>query len=327
MSTFSASDSWIPAQLRKPVKEALDSGWVPAKGRTKNGGWWIYSPKKTQKFYVPITCKSPDIVAKKLRELITKAYLAEQQSSFVKGHEGATPDALDHLMGMAENIVGSGARIIPGPSMQMECPNCEVSFSSWEAFAEHQDDCDARVIALNAEAQAKEEPAETVPDLTEPAQSGTIGTKEETPVATESTTPTPAPKPGPKASRKKGYTWTVVKGKENPLHEVLYEACRYTRRFKNETDSKYSLRLAQYIEAEDLLSRLEFADPDMQATAVLEQIRELVGAGVPDDGEEIEQLKKDATEKDAQITALTEKVGELRGLMRSLSELAEEADK
>lgn len=326
MTTFSASDSWIPAQLRKPVREALESGWLPAKGRTKSGGWWIYSPKKTQKFYVPITCKSPDIVAKKLRELITKAYLAER-SSFVQGHGDGGADT-PQMMEMVEGIIADGVRIIPGSDMQMECPVCEVSFMSWEAFAAHQEGCLAKEAARNAEEQAKGQPAETVPDLTEPAQSGTIGTKEETPVATESTTPTPAPKPGPKASRKKGYTWTVVKGKENPLHEVLYEACRYTRRFKNETDSKYSLRLAQYIEEQDLLSRLAFADPDMQATALLEQIREIVGAGEPEDNEEAEQLKKDAAEKDEQITALTAKVGELRGLIRSLSELAsEEADK
>lgn len=321
MSTFSASDSWIPAQLRKPVKEALESGWLPAKGRTKSGGWWIYSPKKTQKFYVPITCKSPDIVAKKLRELITKAYLAER-SSFVQGHGDGGADT-PQMMEMVENIIADGVRIIPGSDMQMECPVCEVSFMSWEAFAAHQEGCLAKEAAKNAEEQAQEEVVETVPDLTEPAQSGTIGTKEETPVATESTTP--APKPGPK-SKRGGYTWTTVKGKENHLHEVLYEAVRYNRRLKNETDSKYSLRLAQYIEEQELLSRLVMGEPDMQATLLLEQIREIVGVGA-DDSEEIEQLKKDSAEKDEQITTLDAKVGELRGLLRTLSELAEEENK
>lgn len=343
---FDPSASWIPAQLKRPVKEALEAGWTPGKDRIKAGGWFIYSPKKTEKFYIPITCKDPDNVAKKLRALISKAYLTETNA--FEPDMAREPGKTDDLVRLSEGAVLDGAIIRPGPVPSIQCPDCDLEFTGWDAFAAHQAPCQERVRARLAEEQAAQVPEEqgeadvlsegasqTVPDSTEPAQSGTIGTKEETSMASESTTPAPetkrtgAPTHNPKTGRKRGYSWTPVKGKENPLHEVLYEACRYTRRFKNETDSKYSLRLAQYIEDEGLLNRLAFdVDVEAGATLLLDQVRELLGIeeSKPDEGA-IEQLKQDIATKDEQIADLTKKVGEYSDFFSAMSEMAPKESK
>jgi hypothetical protein len=338
--TFDPSDSWIPAGLRKPVKEALESGWTPGPDRLKRGGWFIYSPKRSEKFYIPITCKDPDTVAKKLRALISKAYLSEKNA--FEPDLARVPGAIDHLVRLSDEAVLDGAVIIPGPTPIIRCPDCDDEFTGWEAFAVHQGPCQENVAAALEAKQEKQVPeeggdaavpsegvTESVADSTEPVHSGRIGTKEETPLATEKNAASPQPTHNPETGRKRGYTWTRVNGKEDPLHEVLYEAVRYTRRFKNETDSKYTLRLAQYIETEGLLDRLVFADPDMQATALLEQIRELLGEGVtpgPSE-EEIEQFKKDIEKKDEEIAALTKKVDEMSEFFSTMSEMGKEFKK
>lgn len=334
---FDPSASWVPAQLRKPVKEALSQGWTPGKDRVKAGGWFIYSPKRTEKFYVPITCNDPDMLARKLRSLINKAYLAED-SAFEPGIS-SMPGQVEKIHRIQDKVLEAGPGIAQGPSPYLTCPDCDGEWLEIEGFMAHQAACQERVRAHLAAEQERTVPEEgdgavrpsegvsqDVTDSTEPVHSGTISTKEETPLADESSTPTP--KPGPKTGRARGYTWTQVTGKENPLHEVLYEAVRYTRRFKNETDSKYTLRLAQYIEAEGLLNRLAFADPDVQATATLEKIRELLGGGEDQSTEEdaltIKQLEDEVAKKTAEIETLTNKVTNLRGVLDTLSSLAKE---
>lgn len=323
-SVFDPSASWIPKQLKKPVKEALDAGWTPADKRLGGGGWFIYSPKRTEKFCVPITCKDPDDLAKVLRSLISKAYLNEP-SAFRKTPPQAEAGYIQELADMA---IMKGATIIPGETPFIRCPVCDEEYEGWEAFANHQEACDRVAHAAKQEQQVPEEQGEadrpsedasqSVPDSTKPAQSGTIGTKEETPLASEdTTTPTPTPK-----KRKGGYTWTHV---EEPLHKLLYEAIRYTRRWKGETDSKWAKRLAQYIDEEGLLNTLVFeVDVDARSAHVLDQIRELLGEE-PGNGaseEEIEQFKKDLAEKDEQIAALTRKVGEYGDFFSAMSEMA-----
>lgn len=344
---FDASASWIPAQLKKPVKEAIEAGWTPGKDRIKAGGWFLYSPKKTEKFYIPITCKDPDNVAKKLRALISKAYLTEK-NAFEPDMPRNMTGEVNGLVHLSTQAVLDGAIILPGPVPSIRCPDCDLEFTGWDAFAAHQEPCRERVRARLAAEQAalvpeegdkadspSEDVLQSVTDSTEPVHSGIIGTKEETPLADESNTGTPerratTPSHDPKTGRKRGYTWTRVNGKEDPLHEVLYEAVRYTRRFKNETDSKYTLRLSQYIETEGLLDRLAFADPDMQATATLDKIRELLGGGEAQGTEEdaltIKQLEDSVAEKTTEIETLKAKVTNLRGVLDTLSSLAKETD-
>lgn len=390
---FDPSANWIPAQLKKPVREALDAGWKPGKDRIKAGGWFLYSPKGSEKFYIPNTCKDPDTVAKKLRALISKAYLSEPNAF----EPTMPPEAAALLQDWSESAIMSGAVIIPGPIPHIRCPVCDLEYEGWEAFANHQGECGeaaiaaaeksspekerARVVALRTEGKTYSEivemvdlpqhevaalvaslngglppkkpkpvlpkgggavrPAEGVlqsaTDSTESVHSGTISTKEEAPLATESTTPTP--KPGTKQEseatpkpRKGGYKWTQVNGRGNPLHEIVYEAVRMNRRFNAETDSKYAKRLADYIEGEGLLGKLPNADPDVQAAYVLGQIKELLGLGQPQEPEEdpevIKQLQVQVAEKDAEIANLTKKVGEYTDFFLAMSEMApKEKDK
>lgn len=324
MSVFDPSASWIPAQLKKPVKEALRQGWKPGKDRIKGGGWFIYSPKRTEKFYIPITCKDPDEVAKKLRSLVNKAYTHEA-SAF---EPTPPPGSAEYLSHLADQAIMKGAMIIPGPVPRIRCPLCDVEYVDWEAFANHQEECTAAHPPAVQQAEVPEEGAgaespseDVVQDVTEsvePEHPGTISTKEETQLDAENTTPTPEPT----RKKKGGYTWTHV---QEPLHQVLYEAVKYNRRWKDETDSKWTKRLAQYIAEEGLLDRIAVAgDPDMQATVLLDQIRELLGEGViqgPSEAE-VEQFKKDIAEKDTQIADLTKKVNEYGDFFSAMSEMA-----
>lgn len=336
-ASFDPMASYVPAGLKKPVKEALAMGWKPGEKRVTKGGWYIYSPKGTQKFYVPITCKDADELAKKLRSLMSKAFLSEK-SAFAKHYP--PKDEVSELMRGVHVLQDAGATVIPGTVPLIRCNDCDTEFPGWEQYASHQDVCQANVKAALAakqeravpkEGQGADRPSEgvsqDVTESTESVHSGTISTKEETPLATESSTPAPKPAP-PKTGRRRGYTWTQVTGKENPLHEILYEAVRYNRRLKDEVDSKYSLRLAQYIESEDLLSRLSFGDPDMQATSILEKIRDLVGGGEQENEEAaqtIKQLQEDVATKTTEIEALTKKYTDLRAVLSTFSDLANEA--
>lgn len=378
--SFDPSASYVPAGLRKAAKEATNLGWTAKKSGRE--GWFLRSPKGSEKFYVPITCKDPDALARKLRSKINNAYVNER-SAF---KPDLPPEAAGAMLALAESAMAKGAVIVPGPDPHITCPVCDEEYEGWEAFANHQDRCAkaadaakqakerARVVALRAAGKTYSEIADavslprhevaaivaalngdlpakqpkavpeegdgavrpsegvsqSVTDSTESVHSGTISTKEETPLATESSTP----KPGPKAEakpRKGGYKWTQVNGRGNPLHEIMYEAVRMNRRFNAETDSKYAKRLADYIEGEGLLGKLPDADPDVQAAYMLGQIKELLGVGEPQESEEdaetIKQLEASVAEKDAEIVTLNKKVGDLRGVLSTLSDLAKETDK
>lgn len=389
--SFDPSASYVPAGLRKAAKEATNLGWTAKKSGRE--GWFLRSPKGSEKFYVPITCKDADALARKLRSKINNAYVNER-SAF---KPDLPPEAAHAMLALAESAMAKGAVIVPGPDPHITCPVCDEEYDGWEAFANHQDACakaaaeakrakeKARVVDLRAAGKTYSEIAEVVDlprhevaaivaalngdlpakqpkavpeegggaarpsegvsqdatDSTEPVHSGTISTKEETPLATTSSTPTPKPGPkqAPKAQatpaqetgRKTGYKWTQVKGRENPLHEIIYEAVRMNRRFTGETDSKWTKRLADYIEGEGLLGKLPEADPDVQAAYVLGQIKELLGVGEPqaseEDAETIKKLEASVAEKDTEIATLNKKVGDLRGVLSTLSDLAKETDK
>lgn len=384
--SFDPSASYVPAGLRKAAKEAINLGWTAKKSGRE--GWFLRSPKGSEKFYVPITCKDPDALSRELRKRINNAYVNER-SAF---KPDLPPEAAQAMLALADSAIAKGAVIVPGPDPHITCPVCDEEYEGWEAFANHQDACAkaaaeakhakerARVVALRAAGKTYSEIAEAVslprhevaaivaalngdlpakqpkavpeeggsavrpsegvpqdaPGSTELGHSGTISTKEETPLATESTTP--APKPGPKQApktqgtpaaqptRKTGYKWTQVKGRENPLHEIIYEAVRMNRRFTGETDSKWTKRLADYIEGEGLLGKLPEADPDVQAAYVLGQIKELLGVGEPQESEEdaetIKKLEASVAEKDAEIATLTKKVGEFSDFFSAMSEMA-----
>jgi hypothetical protein len=334
---FDPSASWIPAQLKKPVKEAIEAGWIPGKDRIKAGGWFLYSPKRTEKFYIPVTCRDPDQVAKKLRSLVSKAFLSER-TAFSPNYPD--PDEIDELVRGVGVLSDAGATVIPGPTPIIRCRECDVEFPGWEQYASHQETCaaappaDVQQEGVPEEGGEADTPSEGVTQdatvSTEPVHSGIIGTKEETPVASQNDTvaPKPAdpaqPKRNPGTGRKQGYKWTQVNGRDNPLHEILYEAVRMTRRFKEETDSKYTRRLAEYIEDEGLLGKLPDADPDVQAAFLLGKIRELLGEGVvegPSD-EDIEKFKADIASKDEEIAALTKKNSEYADFFSAMSEMA-----
>lgn len=152
-------------------------------------------------------------------------------------------------------------------------------------------------------------------------------------MASVSTTPAPkpgpkvTPKPGPeidpKTGRKRGYRWTQVTGKGNPLHEILYTAVRMNRRVRDETDSQWTLRMAEFIEAEGLLGKLPDADPELRAAYLLNQIREVLypdGEPVEENPEEIEQYEQAIAAKDAEIATKNE---EIEGLNKEVSTLKE----
>lgn len=380
--SFDPSASYVPAGLRKAAKEATNLGWTAKKSGRE--GWFLRSPKGSERFYIPITCKDADALSRKLRSKINNAYVNER-SAF---KPDLPPEAAATMLALAESAMAKGAVIVPGPDPHITCPVCDEEYEGWEAFANHQEACSkaaaeakqakerARVVdlraagktyseiaemvslprhevaaivaSLNGDLPAKQakavpeeggsadRPSEGVPqsatDSTESGHSGTISTKEETPLATESNTPTPKPGPKPEAKpRKGGYKWTQVNGRGNPLHEIMYEAVRMNRRFNAETDSKYAKRLADYIEGEGLLGKLPNADPDVQAAYVLGQIKELLGVGEPQESEEdaetIKQLQVSVAQKTEEIDTLTKKVGDLRGILSTFSDLAKEAEK
>lgn len=324
-ASFEPSASYVPAGLRKAAKEALNMGWTARKSGRE--GWFLRSPKGKQKFYLPVSCKDADALARELRSRINKAYLAE--SGGVGPKYGDVPGAVDQLTRMQDKVMEqTGASIRQGPDPTLACPDCDGEWLEVDGFMAHQEACQANVRARLAAAHA----SQGVTEQAESAHSGTISTKEEAPLATQSSTPTPkpGPKPGPapqrnpETGRKQGYQWTQVNGRGNPLHEIIYEAVRMTRRFKDETDSKYSKRLADYIEGEGLLAKLPDADPDVQAAYVLGQIRDLLGGGEPQglSEEEVEQFKKDIAERDEQIAGLTKKVDEYKDFFSAMSEMA-----
>lgn len=320
-NAFNPQASYVPAGLRKPAAEAIAMGWT-AKKSGGRGGWFIQSPKGTEKFYVPITANDPDTLAKKLRAKMSKAYLAEQSAFEPNGPRKMTY-AVEELARASAEVIEDGATITPGPVPQIGCKDCDASFTGWDAFAQHQEACKERTAAALAAAQQ----AEVLPEGSEPdrpsegqaedapenqqesGQAGTITTEEEAVPEAAASHPV----------KKGGYTWTHVK---EPLHRVIYAAIRYNRRWKGETDSEWSKRLAAYMEQENLLDGLTpnvEAVEDGEATRLVAQIRRLLG------GEEMESLRAQVTELAGKNEEMGEENERLKSTLRTLSDLAREA--
>lgn len=324
---------YVPAGLRKAVDEALRLGWTAKK--SGSGGWTIRSPKGTQSFYVPITAKDPDALATRLRSKMSKAYLTEK-SAF---HPSLPDEVVNAVMPAVEASLAEGVSIQPGTSPTSVCPDCNVEFLTWEAFAAHQKGCQERVAAEREALEEKiltlytegtsvadislavnlhhTEVLETIApfvadeqerteDVPEETQSGTIAHEEETLADTnEGQVPT-------RARAKRG-TWTLTTN--DPLHRALYVAIRTNPRRTNETDSKWARRLADYFVEESLLDEVlpEFEPTDeVTAGRVLAQIRALVGA------DEADGLK-------AKVAELTQANERLRTTLTTFSDLAREA--
>lgn len=338
--SFDPSASYVPAGLRKAAREAVSLGWTAKKSGRE--GWFIRSPKGTQKFYVPITCKDADALSRKLRSLVNKAYLSE--GGGLLPDFGAEPGAIAHLVGLQDKVMELGVSINQGPDPTLTCRDCDGEWVEIEGFIAHQDACRERVRARLAAEQAKEVPEEQgeadrpsdgvqqdVTDSTKPGHSGIISTKEETPLATTSSTP--APKPGPKTTRnpetgrKQGYKWTQVNGRGNPLHEIIYTAVRMNRRLRDETDSQWTRRLADFIESEGLLGKLPDATPEGQAAYMINQIKDVIwpnGMPVDQDPEEIEQYQQEIATKNEEIEGLKKEVGTLKEFLGTMNSLAQE---
>lgn len=311
--SFDPQASYVPAGLRKATKEALSQGWTAKK--SGSGGWFIRSPKGTQKFYIPITAKDPDALATKLRSLINKAYLAERTSFEQRAGGGTAPkDVVDRFSKAGDVVIErTGAAIQTGPSPTLTCPDCDGEWLEIEGFMAHQPACQERVRARLADEQARAVPeegddavepsTERTEDVPEQTQSGTIAHEEETLADTEEV----------QASKRTRRSWTLTTN--DPLHRALYVAIRTNPRRTSETDSKWARRLADYFVEESLLDEVlpEFEPTDeVSAARVLAQIRALVGA------DEAEALK-------VRIEELESKNEGLRTTLRTFSDLAREA--
>lgn len=311
--SFDPQASYVPAGLRKAVKEALSQGWTAKK--SGSGGWFLHSPKRSQKFYVPITAKDPDALASKLRSMINKAYLAERSAFENRGPDDEDYEQIVKKTSHAgERVIEyTGAAIQTGPSPTLTCPDCDGEWLEIEGFMAHQKACQERVRERLAAEQAEQVPVEASADdepstertdvVPEQPQSGTIAHEEET-LTDKADAPV----------RRRG-AWTLTTN--DPLHRALYVAIRTNPRRQHETDSKWARRLADYFIEEDLLDEVlpDFEPTDeVSAARTLAQIRALVGA------DEAEALK-------VQVQELTEKNTALRTTLTTLSELAQEADK
>lgn len=297
-SSFDPSARYVPRGLRKAASEALSQGW---KAKPTHNGWFLKSPKGSQEFYIPNSAKDPDALAKILRSRINRAYLTEK--SAFEADLNAVPGMVDRLMDGVNGAVESGASFHPGPDPTSTCIVCDVEFTSWDAFAAHQGACEAAALAaLGAEQEGKASPEvepavepseglvvevpEDASETNKTSETGTIGTKEETPLATENT------------HKRGGYTWTYVQAET--LHRAIYEAIAKKARRKGETDSKWSKRLAEHIESEGLLNNV-FIQSDDSDTSILNQIRALLG-----DTEEVEALKQRVQTLSNTLTTLSE---------------------
>lgn len=305
--------SYVPAGLRKAVKEALDQGWTAKK--SGSGGWFIRSPKGTQKFYIPITAKDPDALATVLRSKINKAYLREPTSFERRAGGGTAPqETIDRMTAAGDVVIHmTGAGIRQGPAGVLTCPDCDGEWVEIDGFIGHQDECRERVRAALTAEQAQEVPEEgddvvepsegRTEDVPEQTQSGTIAHEEETLTDTQEVQ---------KPKQKRG-SWTLTTN--DPLHRALYIALREAPRRTNETDSKWARRLADCFIEQDLLAEVlpEFEPTDeVSASRVLAQIRTMLGA------DETEALK-------VQVDELKTANESLRTTLRTFSELAREA--
>lgn len=340
--------SYVPAGLRKAVSEALRLGWTAKK--SGQGGWRIHSPKGTQRFYIPITAKDPDALATVLRSKMSKAYLTEK-SAF---HPSLPEGIVNAVMPAVEATLAEGVSIQPGTSPTSVCPDCEVEFLTWEAFAAHQKACQERVAAEREAIEEKilslysegnafkdiasavnlplDEVEEIIAALTEGAEQVEVpeegddvvvpseGRTEDVPEQTQSGTiaheeETLTDTEEVRVPKQKRGSWTLTTN--DPLHRALYVALREAPRRANETDSKWARRLADCFMEKDLLAEVlpEFEPTDeVSASRMLAQIRVLVGA------DEADGLK-------AKVEELTEANERLRTTLTTFADLAQEASK
>lgn len=119
----------IPKELRTTVRRAISMGWTAKK--TSSGGHTMYSPKKTERFYVPITAKDPHSLARTFDTLISKAFIAEEPALL-----DASPSLTTRVV---ETLAEKGGSINLGPSPTIVCALCRprVEFLDYEGFAAH----------------------------------------------------------------------------------------------------------------------------------------------------------------------------------------------
>ena len=305
MPEFDPSARYVAAALRKPCAEAIAQGWT---ARKSPPGWMLRSPKRTQKFYVPASTGNPEGVARRLRELITKAFLVEDNGFRPNAPEGMAEEILENLQEM------EGATIRPGGVPTIGCDDCDREFTTWDGFAAHQKVCLANVAAEMAaeyEPEADPEPEEVLgpPEGPEMHEEEALSSVEFVPNSTkmvnreEAVADVETPK-----KKRGGYTWVHVR---DELHRALYSAVRDTTRRKGETDSKWSKRLAEYIESNDLMPSLTDSESSSSDTETLNAIRELLGGG------EVDNLKEQLEEK-------TQEADKLRDTLRTLASFAKE---
>ena len=317
--SFDPQASYVPAGLRKAVKEALSQGWTAKK--SGSGGWFLHSPKRSQKFYVPITAKDPDALASKLRSLINKAYLAERSAFEDRGPDDEDyKQIVDKTSRAGDKVIEyTGAAIQTGPSPTLTCPDCDGEWLEIEGFMAHQKACQERVRVRLAAEQAEEAPEEGVEsvepsegqteDVPEQAQSGTIAHQEETLTDTRVV--------DVQKAKRRGWTPT----QNDPLHRALYLAIRSNSRRMNESDSKWARRLADFFVENNLLDEVipDFEPIDeVSAARVLAQIRTLVGA------DEAEEAKAEVAVMQAKVEELTAANDRLRTTLRTFADLARE---
>ena len=339
---------YVPAGLRKAVDEALRLGWTAKK--SGSGGWTIRSPKGTQSFYIPITAKDPDALATKLRSKMSKAYLTEK-SAF----EPMLPkEVVDLVMPAVEATLAEGVSIQPGTAPTSVCPDCDVEFLTWEAFAAHQKGCQERVAAereaveekilsLHSEGNAFKDIASAVnlpldevegiiaaltegdeqvevPEEGDDVVAPSTGRTEDVPEETQSGTI--AHEEETLADTNGGQVPTRTRAKRgawtlttnDPLHRALYVAIRTNPRRTNETDSKWARRLADYFVEESLLEEVL---PEFEPTDEVSAGRLLAQIRTLVGAEEAIPLK-------ARIEELTAANERLRTTLRSFAALAEE---
>lgn len=303
MAEFDPKARYVPHDLSKACSEALDQGWT---AKRSGAGWMLRSPKRTQKFHVPSHTRDANGLASRLRDLITKAWVAEDNAFRPDVPKGFAEDLMENLKGL------EGATIRPGGNPVIECNDCDREFTSWEGYAGHQKVCLANVAAHMAADQEQdgdldpEEVSEPQIDSEDIAQNGDLN-EESQANGTKMVNREEAVAEVATGKKRGGYKWVHPKG---VLHRAIYQALRDNKRRKDETETVWAERLVAYIERRSLLE--EFASTeDSEAEQTLEAIRVLVGGG------EVDELKN----KLAEAEAMAEKA---RETLRTFASLAEE---
>lgn len=303
MAEFDPNARYVPHGLSKACAEALSQGWT---AKRSGSGWMLRSPKRTQKFHVPSSTRDANGIANRLRDLITKAWVIEDNGFRPDPPKGFAEDLVENIQHL------EGATIRPGASPVIECNDCDREFTSWEGFAAHQKVCLANVAAHMAADQEQdgdldpEEVSEPQIASEETEQDGHLN-EESRANSTKMANKEEAVSDVETGKKRGGYKWVHPDG---VLHRAIYEAMRSNKRRKEEVDTVWAGRLVAYIERQGLLD--DFTPPaDSDAEQTLAAIRELVGGG------EVDELK----EKLAEAEAKAEKA---RETLRTFANLARE---